>query len=293
MAAAIIQTENDSANATLERDLETTRRPCCVCGNSRFRLLHHWNPDHLRNPATIPVGFWICECGLALLDPVPGMQQLPETGDWWSPQRKEIYRNVRFKHYRSRIQDRLFGNARSRLIRQTQKAIPTGRLLDIGCGTGALLREAQKYYDCTGLEPSDRAADVAESAGFQVIRSTVENADIPDDAFDVVTMDAVLEHILNPVAVLQQVHRILRPEGIVVIKVPKLWGPSHRRHGREWNGFRVGYHLTMFTGTTLSDTLRMAGFTPLSHPRRDRWLDDILVLWGRQQPGAENLTSAA
>jgi SAM-dependent methyltransferase len=200
---------------------------------------------------------------------------------------------VWFKHIRIRIQNSLFGNARSRLIRQTQKVIPAGRLLDIGCGTGSLLKEASKFYDCTGLEPSDRAADAAESEGFQVIRSTVENAQIPDDAFDVVTMDAVLEHVPDPVAVLQQIHRILRPGGIVVIKVPKLWGPSHRRHGREWNGFRVGYHLTMFTGKTLSAALEVAGFTPLSQPSRDRWLDDILVLWGRQQPVSSTRISAA
>ena len=282
-----------NANTALELDQASPTRTCCVCGHSRFRLLHHWDPAHLRNVATIPVAFWACECGIALLDPVPTAQQLPETGDWWSPHRKEIYRNVWFKHIRIRIQNSLFGNARSRLIRQTQKVMPSGRLLDIGCGTGSLLKEASKFYDCTGLEPSDRAADAAESAGFQVIRSTVENAQIPDDAFDVVTMDAVLEHVPDPVAVLQQIHRILRPGGIVVIKVPKLWGPSHRRHGREWNGFRVGYHLTMFTGKTLSAALEVAGFAPLSQPSRDRWLDDILVLWGRQQPVSSTRTSAA
>ena len=165
MASTSIQ----NANTAPELDQASPTRTCCVCGQSRFRLLHHWDPAHLRNVATIPVDFWVCECGIALLDPVPSAQQLPETGDWWSPHRKKIYRNVWFKHIRIRIQNSLFGNARSRLIRQTQKVMPAGRLLDIGCGTGSLLKEACKFYDCMGLEPSDRAADEAESAGFQVI----------------------------------------------------------------------------------------------------------------------------
>ena len=283
----------DQGNTAPLSNPQHKARSCCLCGKSCFQLIHHWASDHIRNSATIPLGIWACECGLAVLDPVPSAEDLPETGEWWSPRRKEVRRNLQFKKIRSRIQDRIFGTAHSRLIRQTRRVVPRGQLLDIGCGTGTLLKEARAFYECTGLEPSDRAAKKARAAGFRVIHTTVEQAEIPDDSFDVVTMDAVLEHVRNPIEVLQRTNRMLRPGGIVVVKVPKLWGPSHHVHGREWNGFRIGYHLTMFTGSTLAAAFQTAGFTPLSRPRRDRWLDDILLLWGSKTEDSVYLPIAA
>ena len=69
--------------------------------------------------------------------------------------------------------------------------------------------------------------------------------------------------------------------------MPKFGGPAYRRHGREWNGFRVGYHLHLFTGKTLAACLEKAGFEVLSRPKRDRPLDDILGMWGRKVRNVE------
>ena len=129
-------------------------RVCTFCGGDNFRLLHEWEPGHIRNSATITVGYWECECKLAFLDPVPTAAQLPENGDWWSPQRKMVIRNLAFKKVRAAIGDLLIGTPRERLIRQTRRLVPSGELLDIGCGDGQLLECARPYFQCAGLEPS-------------------------------------------------------------------------------------------------------------------------------------------
>lgn len=257
-----------------------TGRICSFCGGNDFRLLHEWAPEHSRNSASIAVGYWECACKLAFLDPIPTPRQLPSDGDWWSPERKMVIRNPTFKKIRATAQNLLFGDARLRLIRQTRQLIPQGNLLDIGCGDGTLLDFAQPYFTCEGLEPSEFAANQARARGFRVIQATLEDAELPTDKYNVVTLDAVLEHLIDPVATLVKINQMLRMGGAVVIKVPKLWGPSHRSYGREWNGFRVGYHTVMFSGQTLDNVLRMAGFEPTQRPRRDRSLDDILVVWG-------------
>lgn len=257
-------------------------RSCMVCGGGDFDLLHWWEPEHPRNSAKIPVGYWECRCKVAFMDPIPTAEQLPAMGDWWSPERKMVIRNRAFKKVRCAIQNLFFGSARQRLIGQTRQLVPNGTLLDIGCGKGALLDVASKYYTCEGLEPSATAAELARAKGYRILESTIEDAQVDAGRYDVVTLDAVLEHLTDPLTTLTKINHLLRVGGVVVIKVPKLWGPTHRRHGREWNGFRVGYHTVMFTGPTLGHVLRETGFEPADRPQRDRPLDDILVLWGRK-----------
>jgi len=257
-------------------------RTCPLCGGGHFRLLHSWEPEHPRNSSTLCLAFWECSCGLAILHPVPEPTQLPDQGDWWSPKRTIVRRNLRFKQYRQRLIDAIFGTRLERLVRQTRQAQPHGRLIDVGCGAGQLLSEASRYWQCHGLEPSVAAAEQARQRGFEVIADSFERAAIASASYDVVTLIGVLEHVLDPVDVLRKANRILKPRGVVVVKVPKLWGPAHRRHGREWNGYRVGYHLTMFSGKTMNAVLCAAGFAPLDRPRRDRMLDDILLVWGRK-----------
>ncbi|MFW6169010.1 MAG: class I SAM-dependent methyltransferase [Planctomycetota bacterium] len=257
-------------------------RTCCLCGGNIFRLLHQWEPGHPRNSSTLSLAYWECSCKLAILHPVPEARHLPDQGDWWSGKRKLIRRNPRLKRVRGWLHEAVFGTAVQRLVRTTYRIKPGGRLLDIGCGDGRLLSEASRYYECEGLEPSCVAVERARQRGLNIIESCFEPAEIPSGSYDVVTLDAVLEHVADPVDLLRKVNRILKPRGVVTVKVPKLWGPSHRRHGREWNGYRLGYHLTMFSGRTMDAVLSAAGFSALRRFRRDRVLDDILIVWGRK-----------
>lgn len=263
---------------------------CVLCGGRRFEPLHRWEVGDAWNPASIPIAVWKCECELVFLYPVPTPDQLPEQGDWWSAQRKRPKRRRAWKALRQRVRRWILGSSQSRLISATRRAMPEGRLLDVGCGTGSLLNLALPHYDCVGLEPSSRAAEVVRSAGIPVQEAMIEDADFPEASFDVVTMDAVIEHLRDPVEVLRGVNALIRPGGVIVLKTPKFGGPAYRMHGAAWNGFRHGYHTFLFTGATLSRTMEAAGFRPLAHPRRDRWLDDILILWGRKNQNLHRST---
>lgn len=232
--------------------------------------------------ASIPIAIWECQCGAAFLHPVPTADQLPDGGDWWSERRKKFCRRRRFKKLWRAIRFAFIGTGNERLLRATRKLIPSGRWFDVGCGEGGLLQLASEFYDCSGVEPSSNAAAGARAKGFPVIEGNFEEAKIPARSFDVVTLTSVLEHATSPLTFLHKVNRILKIGGVVVVVTPKLNGPSHLLHGGGWNGFRHGYHTFLFTGKSLSQYLRASGFEVLRRPRRDRILDDILILWGRK-----------
>jgi 2-polyprenyl-3-methyl-5-hydroxy-6-metoxy-1,4-benzoquinol methylase len=262
---------------------------CVLCGGRRFQRLHHWEVGDVWNPASIPLSVWQCQCELVFLYPVPTPEQLPEQGDWWSTQRRRPKRRRAWKLLRQRASRWLFGSSQSRLINATRRAMPSGRLLDVGCGTGSLLQLASPNYVCFGLEPSPRAAEVVRAAGIPVQEAMIEQARFPPGSFDVVTMDAVIEHVRDPVDVLKHVNSLVRPGGVIALKTPKFGGPAYRMHGAAWNGFRHGYHTFLFTGETLTRTMQAAGFNVLRHPCRNRWLDDILILWGRKNRNVQRL----
>ncbi|MEK6233507.1 MAG: class I SAM-dependent methyltransferase [Planctomycetales bacterium] len=265
-------------------------RACCLCGGEDFQRLHEWKPREGWNPASIPIAVWKCSCELVLLHPVPAPEQMPDDGDWWSRQRKSKRRSPRMKRFREWLQRLLFKAPPHRFIDQTKKAVPAGKMLDIGCGRGALMKYASRYYDCVGLDPSPAAAAAVAEKGLPIIQDTIENADLEDASYDVVTMDSVIEHVLDPVETLEKIHRILKPGGVVAMKTPKFDGPAYRRHGAEWNGFRHGYHTYLFTGDTLGRARVAAGFEVLDNPKRDRLWDDVLILWGRK-PSDEPVVS--
>ena len=281
MASVMTVRESPRVADSLRSPMEDGRT-CCLCGGEQFKLIDSWEAEHPRNSATIPLGVWECTCGLAALHPVPTQHELPAAGDWWTTSKKLVRRRLKFKRFRNKVQDHIFGDAVTRFAKYTMKARSGGRLLDVGCGIGGLLDRFKDHFECVGLEPSPVAAAEIRKKGYEVIESMLEDADLADNSFDVVTMDAVIEHVYDPIDALRQIHRCLKPGGVVALKTPKFRGLSNRLHKRDWNGYRVGYHTFLFTGKSLGACMKAAGFQVLSSPIRDRPLDDILILWGRK-----------
>ena len=98
---------------------------------------------------------------------------------------------------------------------------PNPRIADIGCGTGGNLPMLSRHGYVTGVEGSTRAAALArESTGLAVLTAHAESTGLPDEAFQLVTMFDVLEHLTEERPALDEVKRILAPNGHFVFTVP-------------------------------------------------------------------------
>jgi 2-polyprenyl-3-methyl-5-hydroxy-6-metoxy-1,4-benzoquinol methylase len=137
-----------------------------------------------------------------------------------------------------------------------------GRILDVGCGPGKLLRVLRDDgWDAYGVDFSQIAVDHARRVhGLNVKLGDLREAAYDEAFFDVVIFNHVLEHVYNPVETLQEVHRILKPGGLLVINIPNAGSFEARVFGRWWVQWDVPRHLYHFTKKTMQSLLSTTRF---------------------------------
>jgi SAM-dependent methyltransferase len=84
--------------------------------------------------------------------------------------------------------------------------------------------------------------------------------DFADDQFDLVTMWHFLEHDYDPVRTLAAAKRVLKPEGRLVIEVPRLDSVTFRLYRERWPGLQAPQHTVLYDKNTLLRAVRRAGF---------------------------------
>lgn len=139
-----------------------------------------------------------------------------------------------------------------------------GQLLDIGCGDGRFLhRMKDRGWSVTGLDFDQQAARAAkEKYGIEVKVCRLEEMGCPDNSFDAITMNHVIEHVFDPVATLREVCRILKPGGRVVVVTPNADSLGLRIYGPNWRGLEAPRHIQIFSPQALETAARNAGLVP-------------------------------
>lgn len=140
---------------------------------------------------------------------------------------------------------------------------PSGRLLDVGCGSGAFVAAAARAgYAAEGHDLAPKVA-AAAAARWGLPVHTGELGDL-DRArtYEIVTMWDTLEHAVAPGDLLAGVARLLAPGGTLVVLSPHCAGISARVLRGRWWAFGPNDHLVMFSGDALADALRRAGVVP-------------------------------
>jgi SAM-dependent methyltransferase len=159
----------------------------------------------------------------------------------------------RDEHYRSHLRD-------------IYKIKPKGKFLDLGAHCGFLMRLAVAEYqwEIMGVEPSPLFARFArEFFKLDVRQGFVGELDLPRHSFDVVAMTDVLEHVGDPKVLLGQVHHLLKPDGLLYIKVPNgQWNRVKqallpRQRFDIWDSRE---HLVHYTQKTLGKMLEASGY---------------------------------
>ncbi|HYN87020.1 MAG TPA: class I SAM-dependent methyltransferase [Ardenticatenaceae bacterium] len=149
---------------------------------------------------------------------------------------------------------------------------PNGRrLLDIGCYTGIFLEIAEAHgWEAYGVEPSHWAARLCRERGLRVRSGTLEEAEFPDGFFDVATSWDVIEHLSDPLGHLREVHRILKPGGLLAIHTIDMDAPFARLMGRRWP-WLMEMHIYYFSRRTLAAMLHKVGFDVIRAEAQGRY----------------------
>jgi 2-polyprenyl-3-methyl-5-hydroxy-6-metoxy-1,4-benzoquinol methylase len=139
---------------------------------------------------------------------------------------------------------------------------PGGKLLDVGCGHGWIVKIMADWgWDALGVEPNPAvAAKGRELYGIRVQAGSLEEQAFPAGSFDCVIIHHVLEHVTDPQATLREIHRILKPGGKVHIALPNGVSLASRWFGKDWRGACPPWHLYLFSPKSLGSMMASAGF---------------------------------
>lgn len=138
---------------------------------------------------------------------------------------------------------------------------PPGRLLEIGCASGAYLaRAAAEGWTVSGIEFSEQAAQRARDAGFQAIGAAIEDVPAPAEKYNVIAGWMVFEHLHRPEQTLRRIREWIRDDGRLVMSVPDAGALEFRLFGPRWYALHLPGHMTHFTSRTLPPLLRDCGW---------------------------------
>lgn len=134
-------------------------------------------------------------------------------------------------------------------------------VLDLGCGAGdALAYHRDRGCSVRGVEADANAVAVARAAGLAVDHGVFDPSLHAPESYDVVTLDQVIEHLVDPIATLRAIGDVLRPRGAVVLATPNAAGAIARVAGDRWIHWHAPYHVQFFTRDSLARAAAAAGF---------------------------------
>jgi SAM-dependent methyltransferase len=147
--------------------------------------------------------------------------------------------------------------------------IEPGRLLDVGCGDGTRIAQLRNLgWQVYGQDLDPAAIRYArETLGLQAFLGQLENAPFPGASFDCVTLNHVVEHVHDPIRLLEQSRRFLKKGGRLVMITPNVESFAHKHFGRLWRGLEPPRHLHLFSPRTLSSVAQAAGFSEITSLR--------------------------
>jgi len=143
-----------------------------------------------------------------------------------------------------------------------------GNLLEVGCAYGFFLLEAQRYFNCFGVEVCTEAVEFCRSRSLSVdcgeaTQKVLDRLGI----LDAVVMLDVIEHLENPHEVLQRVSHSVRPGGSLMISTGDWSSMLARFMGRKWRLMTPPQHLFYFSESTLTSLLAKVGFRVVHRSR--------------------------
>lgn len=243
-------------------------------------------------------------CALLYVNPRPTQDEIgkfyPETYSWKETLGAPSFLKRWVRKLEKGYRYHLLKDEVSKIVKLTGRSF--GKVLDVGCGTGDRLDALRSIgFETYGVETSDSADYAKRHLKLNVKKGDLVSAHFPDKFFDIVTLYNVLEHTHDPLRVCEEIHRILKEDGFLVIQVPNKDSLQYKIFKERWAAFDVPRDLYYFSTHTLSSLLKKAGFkvTKVDH-FMNWWHPPTLVIslfpdldpqkaWGEEHQGKSSV----
>lgn len=238
---------------------------CTACGSEEHNMILVAEDSRLHTTNEKFNLFQCRQCGLVYVNPRPAREEIGKfyPRDYYGKQG-------------------LMGNVLAKLLQYTkiQKIVSfknKGRILDVGCGDGGfLLHFKERGWEVYGVDISEASYKLAsEKIRWGIFNCELEDCHFPDRYFDVITLNHVLEHMLDPSGELREVHRILKDDGILLISTPNIDSLQFKICKERWLGLDLPRHIYHYSPGTITAILEKSGFNivgiayPLLHSPLD------------------------
>ena len=152
----------------------------------------------------------------------------------------------------------------SRIASLTGQRPANMRVLDIGCSRGQFVAAAiAAGYRAEGVEPAPRIAEAARAAGLPVKTGLLEDQHYPEACFDALTLFEVIEHLREPLPLLAECRRVLKPGGILLVSTANAESWTAAAMGARWDYFDMekdGGHISFYNPRSMAMIAAAAGF---------------------------------
>ncbi|HJN78226.1 MAG TPA: class I SAM-dependent methyltransferase [Myxococcota bacterium] len=253
---------------------------CLLCGESAFEVVL----DDVRDLVWRKEGRFTlqrcCECGLVMTRPRPTAEELTTYyEDAYSGRGEQA--EAKRKGATS-LMVRLLGAFRMTAIGRGRSLRAEDHVLDVGCSYGGFLKVLRDEVGCrtSGIDfDAGSIAGAIEPERCDYRSGTLLEAGYEGGSFSVVTFIECLEHDPHPLDSLEEAHRVLADEGIVVVEVPSWDGAWRQVFGRFWLPLLVPQHLVHFRPASLRAAMEQAGFEVLHLQSMFFPLEGVASLW--------------
>ena len=232
---------------------------CYLCGSSRTEPFLTAQDDYTGKPGHFT--FVTCrDCGLHFQNPRLDVEAI-----------KGFYDSEYIAHRRKSdwgILTGFFNWVMDRHDRQKDKCVtayvslgPGSEVLDVGCAVGTFLQKVKTRHGCraTGVDFKDLSAHPS-LAGVEFHCGLFYEQSLGRDRFDLVTMWHFLEHDYDPMRTLRTAREVLKPDGRLIIEVPRLDSLTFRLFGKRWPGVQAPQHTVLYDKASLLAMVEKAGF---------------------------------
>jgi SAM-dependent methyltransferase len=136
-----------------------------------------------------------------------------------------------------------------------------GKLLDIGSGTGHFLAMMKmKGWDVAGIEVNEKAREYSNEKFGLDVKASPDNSLKTGESFDVITLWHVLEHFQDPFSYMNEISKLLRKEGVLIIALPNCQSSDALYYSEFWAAWDVPRHIWHFTPDVFKQFAEKYGF---------------------------------